>query len=377
MKRILVLGAAGAMAAVAIEDLLERTDHELVLADLSARPLEAWPERAPERVTTRAVDVRDAAGLGSAMADVDVVLNTTWTRFAVPVTRAAIAAGVDLVDLGAYAETTLELLALDEEARAAGCCVVPGCGGGPGLNGLLGRHGADQLDAVDSIEMYSHLNDPIGMSAGIVITRLESSVGMALVLEDGELVERPNFGEGRIVEFAAPIGPIRVHYLPHPEPITLPRFVDVPNVSYMLGYGESEEAIVRGLVDLGFTGLEPIAVGDQAVAPAVFAAALLGGRGIDPGRETVNAKHTIVSGTLDGAEAQLIYDMGVFCTGASASALVTGVCAAVGTDLVAQGGCPRGVVPSEGAFDPPSFVGALAARGIAIQETRIVRSAMG
>lgn len=363
------------MAAVAIKDLLGRTAHELTLADLNVEQLGAWRERAPERVTTRAVDVQDAAALKSAMADADVVLNTTWMRFALPVARAAIAAGVDLVDLGAYHETTLALLALDDDARAAGCTVVPGSGAGPGLIGLLGKHGADQLDTVDSIELYSHLNDPVGMSPGIVITRLESAVGVAPVRENGKVIEQPCFGEGRIVEFPEPIGSLRVHYLPHPEPITLPRFVDVPNVTYMLGYGEHEERIVRGLLELGLDGVEPIAVGDQAVAPAAFAAALLGGRGIDPARETVNAKRVIVSGRLDGAETQLFYDMAAFCTGASASALVTGVCAAIGTDLIAQGGCPPGVVPAEGAFDAPTFIRGLAERDIAINETCIVQRA--
>ncbi|MEZ5121846.1 MAG: hypothetical protein R2736_09760 [Solirubrobacterales bacterium] len=56
------------------------------------------------------------------------------------------------MDLGSYEETTLELLALDDDARRAGCRVVPGSGAGPGLIALLGRHGADQLTSVRSIE---------------------------------------------------------------------------------------------------------------------------------------------------------------------------------------------------------------------------------
>jgi saccharopine dehydrogenase-like NADP-dependent oxidoreductase len=375
MTRILVLGAAGAMATVAIDDLLRRTAHELLLTDLGVEPLEQWCEREPRRVTVRRLDVLDAEALATALGDADVVLDATYMRFALPIARAAIAAGRDLVTLGAYHETTLELLALDDAARTAGCCVVPGCGAGPGLIGLLGRHGADRLDTVHGIELYSHLNDPIGMSPGIVLTRLESSVGVAPVREDGELVERPCFGEGRIVDFPEPIGPIRVHHLPHPEPITLPRFVDVPNVTYMLGYGEPEERLVRALLELGLDGERPIAVGRQAVAPAAFAAALLGGRGIEPTRETVNAKRVIVSGRRDGAETQLTYDLAVRCTGASASALVTGVCAAIGTDLVARGGCPAGVVPAEGAFDAPAFIRALGTRNIAIEETCVVRRA--
>lgn len=372
MARVLVLGAAGAMATVAVEDLLRETSHELVLADLSIERLEPWRSGQPDRVHTRVVDVRNGDALASTLADADVVLNTTYMRYAVPVARAAIAAGVDLVDLGSYEETTLELLALDDDARRAGCRVVPGSGAGPGLIALLGRHGADQLTSVRSIELYSHLNDPIGMSPGIVLTRFESSVGDAPVREDGVLRRRPCFTNSRTVDFPAPIGPIRVYHLPHPEPITLPRFVDAQDVTYMLGYGDEEERLVRGLLDLGFHSEEPVAVGDVAISPAAFTAAAIGGRGIEPTRETVNAKHVVVSGTRDGIDTQLIYDLVVRCVGASASALLTGVCAAIGTDLIAQGG-PVGVVPAEGAFDPSVFLRALAERGFAVQETRIAR----
>jgi lysine 6-dehydrogenase len=372
MSRILVLGAGGAMATVAVEDLLRRTSHELVLADLSVERLEPLRSRQPDRVHTRVVDVRDGRVLASAVADVDAVLNATYMRYAVSVARAAIDAGVHLVDLGSYDETTLELLALDEHARRAGCRVVPGSGASPGLIALLGRHGADQLTSVRSIELYSHLNDPIGMSPGIVLTRFESSVGDAPVLEDGVLRRRPCFADGRTVDFPAPIGPIRVHHLPHPEPITLPRYVDVQDVTYMLGYGDEEERLVRALRDLGFHSDEPVAVGDVSVSPAAFAAAVIGARGIEPARETVNAKHVVVTGARDGVDIELIYDLVVRCVGESASALLTGVCAAIGLDLVAQGG-PVGVVPAEGAFDPPVFLRALAERGIAIRETRIAR----
>ncbi|MEZ5121845.1 MAG: hypothetical protein R2736_09755 [Solirubrobacterales bacterium] len=79
-----------------------------------------------------------------------------------------------------------------------------------------------------------------------------------------------------------------------------------------------------------------------------------------------------MNGTRDGVDTQLIYDLVVRSVGASASAWLTRVCAAIGTDLIAEGG-PVGVVPAEGAFDPPVFLRALAERGFAVQETRIAR----
>lgn len=372
MARILILGAAGAMADVAIEDLLRHTSHELILSDLHLERLESWRTRHPQRVQTRAVDVRDRAALVAACSEADIVLNATLMRYAVYVAQAAIEAGVHLVDLGSYFETTLELLALDDDARRAGCRIVPGSGAGPGLIALLGRYGADQLTSVTSIELYSYLNDPIGMSPGIALTRLESSVGMAPVREGGALHQRQCFAEeGPIVEFPAPIGPVRMHYLPHPEPITLPRYVDVDDVTYMLGYGDKEEGLVRALLDLGLHGDEPANIGGSQLSRSELVAAIVGSRGIEPTRETLNAKHVIVSGTLDGRHTELTYDVVVRCVGKSASALITGVCAAIGVDLASRGG-PLGVVPAEGAFVALEFLQELAERDIAVKETRVV-----
>ena len=66
------------------------------------------------------------------MAGTDVVLNATYMRHNVPVTDAAIAAGVHLVDLGSYYPETLQQLERHEAAVAAGCRIVPGCGVAPG-----------------------------------------------------------------------------------------------------------------------------------------------------------------------------------------------------------------------------------------------------
>src|SRR5438445_1959389 len=127
-------------------------------------------------------------------------------RHNVGVTRAAIAAGTALVDLGSYWPETLAQLALHDEAVAAGVRVVPGCGVAPGLTNVLARHGADRLERVESIRMYSWITHPMFTSPGIVVTRLDASVGTSLAREHGELVEHPSLSGQEEVEFAQPYG---------------------------------------------------------------------------------------------------------------------------------------------------------------------------
>ena len=367
MARILVLGGSGEMGSAAVADLVERTDHEVSIGDIRVDAAHALLDRlgAPDRVVQ--VDVDDPAIARSALAETDVVLNATYMRHNVLVTDAAIAAGVHLVDLGSYYPETLQQLERHAAAEAAGCRIVPGCGVAPGLTNVLARLGADRLDTVDAIRMYSYITHPMWTSPGIVVTRFDASVGTSIVWEAGRPVEYPSFtGEERFA-FPEPYGEQEVHLVPHPEPLTLPRTIDVRDVVFKVGYPADETARIRVLLELGFDREEPYVVDDIAISPRRFAAAYIGRRGIGPTERSANVKHVRVEGTLDGQPMALTYDFAVEQVGRSASAAITGTVAAIAADLVASGG-PTGVHPPEAAFEPRPFIDALAERGLVVVE---------
>jgi lysine 6-dehydrogenase len=322
----------------------------------------------PERVLR--VDVDEPTSLGAALQDADVVLNATYMRHNVTVTDAAIAAGVHLVDLGSYYVETLQQLERREAAERAGCCVVPGCGVAPGLTNVLARFGADRLDRVNAIRLHSFITHPLWTSPGIVVTRFDASSGTSLVYEDGNLVEHPSFSGAERVEFPHPYGEQEVHLVPHPEPVTLPRYVDAANVLFKVGYTDDENTRIRVLLELGFDSEEPFELDDVAVSPRRFAAAFVGSRGIGPAERSANVKRVWVDGVRDGERISLVYDFAVEETGRSASSRITGTCAAIAADLVARG-APAGVHPPEGAFDPRVFLEELARRGLEVRESEV------
>jgi lysine 6-dehydrogenase len=293
-------------------------------------------------------------------------------RHNVAVTEAAIAAGVHLVDLGSYYPETLAQLALGPAAERAGCRIVPGCGVAPGLTNVLARLGADRLESVDTIRLYSYITHPLFTSPGIVITRFDASVGTSLVYEDGRLVERPSFGDEELVEFPQPYGRQSVHLVPHPEPVTLPRSIPVRNVVFKVGYPEAENRRIRVLLELGFDQDEPFALDGAAISPRRFAAAYIGSRGLPPGFRSANVKRVIVEGARAGARVAIAYDFAVEQESRSASSLATGTVAAIAADLVSRGG-PTGVHPPEAAFDAAVLVDALAARGLTVREGELLR----
>lgn len=365
MTRILVLGGAGAMGSVGARDLRLSTDHELVVADARLDAAQAVAAELGPRATSRRVDVNDPASLRDAMQGVDAVLNATLMRQVVAVTRAAIEAGVHLVDLGAYYPETREQLELDEAARARGCRIVAGCGVAPGLTNLLARLAADRLDELVSVRFSSYITHPMTTSPGIVFTRIDASVGTSLVLAGGRHEERPSFGEEEVVTFPEPYGPRAVHLVPHPEALTLPRAMPVRDVSFKVGYPPEETARIRALLEVGFDAAEPFPFGGVEIVPRELAAAYIGRAGLPPDLPTANLKHVEVDGLRGGEPVTLVFDLVVERVGEpSASAAVTGTVAAIAADLVARGQAPEGVHAPEAALDPRVVLDALAERDI-------------
>jgi saccharopine dehydrogenase-like NADP-dependent oxidoreductase len=370
VSRILVLGGSGEMGSVAVADLVERTDHEVSIGDVRPEAGAALLRRlgAPERAAF--VDVDDAASLAAALAATDVVLNATYMRHNVAVTDAAVAAGVHLVDLGSYHPETRAQLERDAAAERAGSRIVPGCGVAPGLTNILARLGADSLDVVRSVRLYSYITHPLWTSPGIVVTRFDASTGISLVYEQGRLVERPSFGDEERVAFPEPYGEQAVHLVPHPEPLTLPRYIDVEDVVFKVGYTAAETRRIAVLLELGFDADEPFELDDAVVSPRRFAAAFIGSRGVAADARSANVKQVLVDGVRDGRPLTLVYDFACEQRGRSASSLITGTVAAIAADAVARGG-RAGVHPPEGAFAPRPFVDALAARGLVVSEREL------
>ena len=354
------------MGSAAVRDLAERTDHEVTIGELDVGAAEALAASIDRETAVVQANVLDDRSLAAAMRDTDVVLNATFMRWVPRVTRAAIAAGTHLVDLGAYVRGTAEQLAMDEDARTAGCRIVPGCGVAPGLTNVLARLGADHLDRVDSVRIYSFITHPLTTSPGIVYTRFDASTGTSLVLNEGRLEEVPSFGLEELVEFPPPYGGQLVHVVPHPEPMTLPRSIDLKHAVFKVGYPEEDTQRLRCLLELGFDREEPFAFGGNEIVPRDFAAAFVGRAGV--GEEpTANVKRVIVEGLVGGAATRLTYDFATERVGTSASSAITGTVAAIAADLVAKGGS-AGVHPPEEAFEPSEVLDGLRLRGFEIAE---------
>ncbi|GEM32550.1 hypothetical protein NN3_35570 [Nocardia neocaledoniensis NBRC 108232] len=241
--RVLALGGAGEMGRVAARVLCG--DSRITSLTIADRDEAAAREVAGELgVQARKLDVTDGPALAAALREVDLVVNTVgpYFRFGPPILSAAIDAHCDYIDICDDPEPTIEMLALDARAKAAGVTALLGMGASPGVANLLALRAGAELDQVDELitgwNIHSARTEPVqagpstptaGSSAAgrtaaepsaAVVHGIRQLSGDIPVTRNGTRAERPALERFRLDYPGLGIGVGRS--FGHPEAITLP-----------------------------------------------------------------------------------------------------------------------------------------------------------
>ena len=160
--RIIVIGGAGKMACISVQDLAQdkRVD-EVVIADLN---LEQAKEVADyinsPKIEIKKVDVNDREGLVELLKGSDACLNGTVYYTNLAVMEACLEAGVHYTDMGGLFFTTHKQLELSDRYAEKGISAVLGMGSAPGVPNLQARYAADRLDTIESIKIFDGIMPP-------------------------------------------------------------------------------------------------------------------------------------------------------------------------------------------------------------------------
>ncbi|GAB7003226.1 saccharopine dehydrogenase NADP-binding domain-containing protein [Nocardioides sp. AN3] len=357
-KRVLVTGGAGEMGAYACRVLAKADEVEQVLvADRDVARAEALASGLGPKAVAFALDISDADALGKVLSNVDIVLNTAgpFYRFGREVLSAAIAAGTDYLDICDDWEPTLEMLELDDAARAAGVTAVIGMGASPGTSNLLALLAMNRCDTVDRVVTAwraGALPYPAEGEEPQTNAALEHWVHNCTepikIWRGGELVDAFALEEVTIAYPGRGEGPVWV--CGHPEPLTLPRVR--PEVQESLNLMVSRRGLMEGMQrvaarvrsgELDVTGaskqilLEPdtggAAAGPSPTLPNLFAVA----EGTKDGKRIRVGAQPIVLPNANMGE-------------------MTGYPLAIATLMLARGQVTApGVHGPEGAIDPETY----------------------
>lgn len=151
-----VLGS-GLMGKEAARDLaLSENVQEVGLADIDfKRARNVCTQLHSNKLKAYQVNAADEQELSGFMRKFDVIINALFYAFNETVAKTAIQTGVHSVDLGGHiGHITDKVLALKEEAKAAGVTLIPDLGVAPGMINILSGHGAGKLDNPTAIKLY-------------------------------------------------------------------------------------------------------------------------------------------------------------------------------------------------------------------------------
>ena len=364
--RITVLGGCGAVGSIAVKTLASSdTFSKIVIGDIDVQKAKKLAsELGPEKVSAIKVDASDPDSIKEAIKGSSVVLNCIgpFYQFGPRVLKATIDSGINYVDICDDFDATEKILAMDEDAKKAGISALIGMGSSPGVANVLVRFCAENLlDEVESIDIYHAHGGEEEEGAAVVKHRIHSMIIGVPVFLDGKsktvsLFEDSGKALEEEVDFQD-VGKYRVYAYPHPETITLPRYIKgvkrVTNLGLVLPPAYAE--LIKGIVRLGMTSEEPIDVKGQKISPLEFAVAYILSqreRLMEQAEisEPMGCLKIVVKGKKKAESSTYVFSMSSRGLGMGEG---TGIPAALGVMLMAQGKITeKGVFPPEAGVKP-------------------------
>jgi lysine 6-dehydrogenase len=389
--RIVMAGGAGAMALPAAIYCLEQNDlTQLVLADVDASKLdERIDQLEDERVTGHVLDLMDIKASAELFRGAGAVLNAAFATTCIPATKAALEAGVNYTDLGAYDPE--EQLALHEGFREKGVTAVVSMGTAPGMSNVMAAYGAGKLDRIESIDiqdvcanMVPHDQHSRPLYWGYAIESIiEEFTDEAEVMEDGKIRRYPARSFPETVAFKPPVGPSQISLTTHPEIAMFARsFKDkrVQNVTWKIGFEPEFESKLQFLCAVGFGRTEPVHVDGQMVSPRGVLVALLNDQPPETKRPPDFRGHMVVVVKGEEAGQKVEYTVAEYATAALTermqkrgvfSSYRTGIYVGIATMMLARGNiAKKGVFYPEVSIPAERFLKEAARAGIDVEVSK-------
>jgi len=352
---------------------------EVTMADIDeARARDAASHITGAGWTT--IDTSDHGSLYDEVGGHDLALGALPGDYGYAALKAAVEAGVDMVDVSFTPEDPTRL---DEAAKEKGVTVVPDCGVAPGLSNILVGYGASRLDTVEKAHvMVGGIPEEPVPPLGYTVTwsaegLVDEYVRDVRIVEGGETVVVPALSGLEEMTFPG-VGVLEAFYTDGLRTLA----DSLPGVDEMwektLRYPGHVEK-VRLLRDLGFFSDEPVKVKGRPVSPRLATARLLERSLWMPEVGDLLAMQITVQGTAAGKQHGYVFrvlDRYDHEGGVSAMARTTGYTAAIVAGMLAKGEIGGdGVVPPERLGMDQEFtkrlLSELKKRGIAIEESLV------
>jgi saccharopine dehydrogenase-like NADP-dependent oxidoreductase len=283
MMKILVLGGGLMGPAAAFNAMSDPSVSQVVVCDMDQQQLDACVSKltglkGAEKLATALLDLNDQAAAVKLMASFDAAIGALPWSASVLAIRAALQAGIRLVDLARPDDN--QLPGLRREVEVAGGFVVLGCGLEPGLTEIMARYLAEKLDQVDELHIKcggipEKPTPPLGYKIVFGGRQLPLSESDALVVEGGQLKPVPRYSGVEPVVFPG-VGECEAwHEGFMPWLLELPALKDLQVGTQKTIRWPGYAAKVTVLKEMGLLSRDPVAVDGVQMMPKKLLDALL------------------------------------------------------------------------------------------------------
>ncbi len=397
-KNVLLLGL-GMQGQAALYDLVQcETVGRIQVVDNRPDMAALLAPYPADRVVGRDLDITDAEAVEKAMAEVDLVVETLPAPLALLAGRLAARVGVSLVSSVYYVDpresdpvrvraAREEVAGLDRRARDKGVTILTEFGLDPGIDIVLGLRACTEFDEIHEFHSYgAGIPDPEVANNPLRYKFSWSTTGvMRAYTRSARLVTG-----GREVSIAGRdlFAPEHVHELDLPEiGATLECYPNGDAVRYAEQFGlngslreigrytcrlPGHSAFWRVAARSGFLDEEPVRVGDVAVAPLDFTAALLAAQEqfhFRAGERDIALVRVDLRGLVAGAPRRIVYqliDHRDLATGLTAMQRTVGFTLSLGARLILTGRLDRPGLLTPGDVPYEDVAAGLARHGLRI-----------
>jgi saccharopine dehydrogenase (NAD+, L-lysine-forming) len=367
MAKVVVLGGCGAVGTIAVKTLAKQdTFSEIVIADINQKRANEISASIGPKVSAVMFDADDSESIRSAIKGADIVLNCVgpFYKTVKQILSVVIEEKIDYLDICDDVDVTLEILDWDKMAKDAGILALIGMGSSPGATNIIGKQAYEMLDETQSIDIFhAHGGEPFE-GEGVIGHRFHCMTIDCPMFLDGELKYVKYFEPSGIAlrqSFEFPIlGEVPLYPYPHPEQVTMPRYLNVRQVTNKGSVVPNEYYnLTRDLCGLGLSSKEPIDVKGVKLAPYDFAVAYIIRERERIIKETnfgsqKGCVSVVVKGKKDGKYKEYRFHL---ASQSQALGEGTGIPAAMGAILMQEGKIQaKGVLPPEACMKPADFI---------------------
>ena len=378
--RMLVLGAGLQGCACAFDLLHDKDVKEVRLADVHIGHLPPFlaPYSGPRLLPT-ALDVRDHPAVLGAMRQCDAVMSAIPYYFNYDMARLAVEAGVHYCDLGGNTEIVFKQKELETYAREKRVTVVPDCGLAPGMVNILAEYGIEQLDKVDSVQIFvgglpQHPEPPLNY---MLVYSLEGALDyyttLSWVLRNGKRTQIKALSEREPVRFEQ-LGELEAFHTAGGLSTMAFRYEGkIPAMEYKTLRYPGHAAIMESIRDLGLLDTTPVDVKGMKVIPRDEFIAVVQPKLTKPKGRDLVALRIVVSGSNNGTKATKSFELVDRYDeqhGVSAMMRTTGYSLSITGLMQARGQItPPGVYTPDECVPAVTYISELRKRGIEVTET--------